>query len=674
MEKIGNGVFSITFGECEQFTATSFQYKPMDEDAFEELFTVTEPGFDEKDVEFKTSSRGITLTIPMTENEHIYGFGLQMKSLEQFGKKKTLRTNADPVSDTGDSHAPAPFYVSSGFNGKPYGIFVDSLRYVSFYCGSSKKVGSSDRQMTIEVPNVKGVKIYVFSGDTCDEICQKYILFSGGGCMPALSQLGVWYRADGKFNQNEVMNIAKSFKEDKIPVSVIGLEPGWHTHAYSCSYEFSPERYPDHKKLIDDLHEMGYDINLWEHLFVHPSSPIYEQLRDYSADYEVWGGLVPDFGDEKARKIFGDYHKEYLVESGINGFKLDECDGSDYTGGWSYPNHTVFPSGTDGEQMHAVLPLLYQQTILSTFNEKGLRTYGEVRAQHGLAAPYPFVLYSDLYDHKDFINGLLNMGTSGLLFSPEIREAVSVNDLYRRILTGIFSPKLEFNIWYMKNPPWFNFNGGDNNKDIKMQQSDEVKKVCKELMELRMKLVPYLYTAFFNYYKNGIHPFRALQLEYDDVREQKDVKNGYSMGECLLVYPLTENETEVSIYLPNGVYFDFFTNKKYIGGQTYTLNYQPQTIPVFVKEGSIIPMLLNTNCNLKNDVLEIVPYIYGNSAEGWLYEDDGNSYNFEKKDAYNIYTLTFEDDTLNIDKDDAYEDKKVIFQTYVKINGENSDE
>jgi len=83
----------------------------------------------------------------------------------------------------------------------------------------------------------------------------------------------------------------------------------------------------------------------------------------------------------------------------VAGYKLDECDNSDFTGNWSFPEISAFPSGADGEQMHCLFGLRYQDAIQSVFEKRQTRTYGLVRSSGALAAPYPYVLYSDLYDH-----------------------------------------------------------------------------------------------------------------------------------------------------------------------------------------------------------------------------------------------------------------------------------
>jgi alpha-D-xyloside xylohydrolase len=88
--------------------------------------------------------------------------------------------------------------------------------------------------------------------------------------------------------------------------------------------------------------------------------------------------------------------------------------------------------------MHNMLGLLYQSTLFSAFKKVNKRTLSQVRASGALASSYPFVLYSDLYNHKVFIRGVVNSGFSGLLWTPEVRHAQTAEDLIRRIETVVF--------------------------------------------------------------------------------------------------------------------------------------------------------------------------------------------------------------------------------------------
>ena len=265
-------------------------------------------------------------------------------------------------------------------------------------------------------------------------------------------------------DQNAVLALGKDLQQRSLPCDVLGLEPGWQTHAYSCSFAWDPQRFPHPAQFLKDAGSQGFKVNLWEHAFTHPTSPLFESLVPHAGDTAVWEGLVPDFAGAPARQIFGDYHGHNLIDAGVSGFKLDECDNSDFTGGWSFPEMSRFPSGLDGEQMHSIFGLRYQHTLLTQFQQRRQPTYSLVRSSGALAAPYPFALYSDLYDHRQFVRGIVNSGFSGLLWCPEIRDATSEEDLIRRLQTGVFSALAMVNAWYIQRPPWQQIDRDRNNR------------------------------------------------------------------------------------------------------------------------------------------------------------------------------------------------------------------
>ncbi|MCL1794415.1 MAG: DUF5110 domain-containing protein [Oscillospiraceae bacterium] len=651
IKKIYPGIYEFEFGERERFEPGRSMLEAPKADKLNALPDCGLP-IDISAMAGEVTERGALLSLPYANGEELYGFGLQSGKINQAGHKRLLKTNADARGNTGNSHSAVPFFVST----KGYGIILDTMRYTCFCCASSKPRKSRDGVITAEIAGTKGMHGYLFSGsgasglDPVADVCRRYVLFSGGGAMPPLWGLGVWYRAFGKFNENELLEAAKLLRDEKMPVSVFGLEPGWHSHAYSCTYKFDNGRYKDYKNTLKKLRGMNYRVNLWEHVFVHPDSDIYGPLEPYAADYEVWGGIVPDLSIVEAREIYGGYHGDYLLCEGVSGFKCDECDGSDFTGGWSYPDHAKFPSGMDGEQMHSMLPMYYQKTFYELYKERNMRTWGEVRAQYSYAAPYPFILYSDWYDHKDYISMVANMGFSGILYSPEIRTADSKADLYRRMLTGIFSPKLEMNIWFMPNPMWKNYNSEGNQKNEILPDSDELRDACRKFMDIRSSLVLYLYTAFYRYHTEGIAPVRALQMDYPECRgkENQGYVNGISFGDDIIAYPLTANQHEAKLYLPRGNWHCFFTGKKFEGGGEYILSYGMEQIPVFVREGAILPMLENAASVCEGGELKVTPAIYGEKAEGILYIDDFESYDF-KNGAYAVYRFKFENGKFTVE-------------------------
>ena len=656
MQQIAKGVWKLVLGEPEQMTPEHFRSFPIKTEAIDEVTISHSRAFTEEEIGWKKSRRGITVTLPMRTNEDIYGFGLQLQGFDQAGKRRYLKVNSDPVADTGEGHAPVPFYISTA----GYGLFVDTFRYTTFLMGTNTELGQSsgmtaenedheefseaaiyalkraeeERKVIIDIPSADGVTIYLFEGNIM-EVVQRYNLFSGGGCVPPMWGLGMWYRMYGGSSETEAKQFAEQFRKEKLPMDVLGLEPGWHSHSYSCTYRWS-KLFPNHDKMIQEMDENGYKLNLWEHVYVYPKAPFYEKLKDYSGDYEVWNGLVPNFATKEACELFEEHHREEFVKKGILGFKLDECDNSDFNpSNWAFPDSTEFPSGMDGEQMHLAIGTLYQNLIYRIFKGEDKRTYSQVRSSGALAAPLPFVLYSDLYDHKQFIRGMVNSGFSGLLWCPEVRDCVNGDDLLRRVQTVVFSAHALINSWRIPSPPWKQTNIEKNLAGEEMETAVYYTDQCRKLFELRMSLLPYLYSAFVEYANTGKPPIRALVMDYPQDENARMIDDEYLFGESMLVCPLTyEDGTKRSVYLPEGEWFDFFTKEQVSGGRTIEVEADYDRIPVYVKDGSLIPLAEPVQCVTKDTVFTMHAELFGDkAAEFSLYEDDYESFGYEKNQA-----------------------------------------
>lgn len=638
------GVWKFSLGKPEKITPVSTRHYPPAADALRELSAT---GGCPVVVTGDSSDRGYAVCVPLAPNELVYGLGLQLHSFMQRGLKKKLRVNADPEIDSGDSHAPVPFYVTT----RGYGVLIDSARYVTVYAGNKRRKGApplktetaqaatggdllpsaygrfrvgEPSEVMVEIPRAEGVDVYVFGGPTMREAVQRYNLFSGGGPLPPRWGLGFWYRCFGQFNQTEVRSMADELRSSRIPCDVLGLEPGWQSHAYSCSFVWS-EKFPQPEALLAGLHDANYRVNLWEHAFTHPTSPLHKPLFPLSGDYEVWDGLVPDFLLPETRRIFSEFHEREHVARGADGYKLDECDNSDFTRNWSFPELSRFPSGADGEQMHCLFGLRYQDTIQSAFDRRRTRTYGLVRNAHALAAPYPYVLYSDLYDHREFIRGLVNSGFSGLLWCPEVRDAKDAEDLLRRLQTVVFSPLAMINAWYIRNPPWKQVNQRQNNAGEFAPAWQTLEAECRRWIELRMRLVPYLYSAFAEYRERGTPPFRALVLDYPDDARVYTIDNEYMVGDRILVAPVVAGESRRDVYLPAGTWVDFWTGQRVAGGQKHSVEVPLDRIPVYVKDNSVLPLAQVSQHANDPGSRRITARIYGEgSLAATLIEDDGS--------------------------------------------------
>ncbi len=660
MEQVYPGVWKVTLGQPEALTPVGLRHHaPL---GGGEAAACPLPA---EAISGKATARGYVVTLPLAAEEQCYGLGLQLLSFNQRGLKKTLRVNSDPRADLGDSHAPVPFFAST----HGYGVLIDTARYATFYFGQATplaaaakaKKGDLAQQITgsaetmyashtvsaeghvyVEVPTAAGVDVYIFAGPTMVDAVARYNRFSGGGCLPPRWGLGVWYRPRLDYDETQTTALADAFHADGIPCDVMGLEPGWQTHTYSCTYVWS-DKFPDPRRLITAMQARGIHLNLWQHVFIHPDSPLYTPMLPYAGDFTVWGGIVPDLTIPAARHTFAAFQDQEHVALGVSGYKLDECDSSDYIKPqWSFPEIEQFPSGLDGEQYHSLLGLNYQETVNSIFRAHGKRTYNAVRSSHALAAPYPFVLYSDLYDHRDFLRGVVNMGFSGLLWCPEVRDAKSEEDLLRRIQAVVFSPQALINAWYIKNAPWKQWRTEDNNNDQFLADADALTATVRGLFELRMALVPYLYAAFARYAQSGTPPFRALVLDYPDDPETYAVDDAWLVGDRLLVAPVTAGQTTREVYLPHGTWQDFDTGAVYAGGQKHTLDVPVTKIPVFVKAGSILPLAHPTLHAADPAALNLTVRVYGDgSLPCTLFEDDPETYAFETG-AYNTAEIRWD--------------------------------
>lgn len=571
-----------TFGTPEELVPSKFC------DGFN--YTETDVSFPRERFSFKVTASGCIIEFPMEDDCQVFGFGLQLKQFNHTRRKLRLEVNSDPTTVNGESHAPVPFFVTN----KGYGMYFDTARYADFYCGrqlnpilTGKKAGSSDGGaagstdelyavrnenslvMSVKIPAAQGIDVYVFEGDTITEIVSQYNMLAGGGPDVPEWGLGLLYRCYYQWDSEKVKATADYFRNTNIPCDIIGLEPGWHTHAYSCTYKWSA-KYPDPDGFIKYLRDRGFHINLWEHAFTHPDCEFFNEIAPYAGNYMVWGGLVPDFATDGAKNIFSEYHRKNLVEHGIDGFKVDECDSSDYTGSWSFPLSSQFPSGLEGDQYHSLFGVLYAKTLLKALGEN--KTLSEIRQMGALAASYPFVLYSDLYDHKDFIRGVVNSGFSGILWSPEFRSAGSKDECIRRMQAIVFSVQCLVNAWNYDGIPWVIFDC-----------EDEV----RELIDLRYSLIPKLKAAFDEYRDHGKPPIRALVMDYTNDPASYNIDNEYLFCDDLLVAPIAAGTgDERDVYLPRASrWADFFTGEEIEVPENGVIHVNTKGIPVYKKIG-----------------------------------------------------------------------------------------
>lgn len=658
-EEKAPGVWSGTIGKAEYVTYMSYAGAPPKIEALKTMPAVEFPLDKEKLRGCVTGNRAIA-RVPLGDAEKLYGLGLQFQGMNRRGKVYHLRM--DHYSSGNEKlHAPVPFYISS----EGYGVFFNTPHYISIYAGVGNRHDSPNFPMpkdrntapdwdaqpasdAVEASVISdGMEVLVFAGPTPLDVVRRYNLYCGGGCLPPKWGFGFWHRMRTHANDEEVIKEVQDFQERDFPLDVIGLEPGWHSKAYPCTFEWDSGRFPEPDAFMDTMTKAGIHINLWENPYVSPEAEIYDAIKPYCGSHTVWLGLVPDYTLPEPRKILQDQHTKEHLDIGVSGYKIDEVDGYDF---WLWPDHAQFPSGTDAQQMRQTYGLQMQQLLMEIFRTKNKRTYGQVRASNAGASNYPFAIYTDHYDHRGFVSALVNCSFTGVLYTPEIRSARTPDEWLRRMQSVCFSPLVQLNGWADNTKPW---------------SFPEVEREVRSIIKLRMSMLPYFYTAFARYHFEGIPPIRAMVLEpgYDDKETitegkldaadnpyamalQKDVSDQYMFGDCLLVAPMFVGQKSREVILPKGNWYDFYTGRLAGGGEVITVNASRHKIPLYVKEGGIIPMIPEVNCISKMTPptpLEIRCYGKDTSSTR-LYDDDGETYDFENG-AYCWMDISVDKDT-----------------------------
>lgn len=649
-QKETSGVWTMSVGTPEKVNLLSELHITPKVDAIQRMGEADLP-ISEQDITTEVVDGKTYIRFPLKKDEKIFGLGLNFKTVEQRGRIMRLHVDHYGGTDDGRTHAPVPFFVSS----RGYGALINSARYIDVWCGTSVRKDSknppvvrdrnTDKQWAAQpysdnleflVP-AEGVEIVLFGGPTMLDVVRRFNLYNGGGVLPPKWGLGFWHRVPTLFSDKEVNEEVAEFEKRGFPLSVIGLEPGWMSRSYPCTYEWDVTRFPDPEGFVKGLNDKHIKTNVWINPYVSPDGELYEKIEPYTGSHTVWCGIVPDYSLPETKKIMTDHFKKHQLDKGVSGYKMDENDGFD---SWLWPDVAKFPSGNSAEQLRQIYGSLMQDVTTQMYRSANKRTYGLVRAANAGTTSYPYVIYNDYYNHRDFITALINSSFIGILWTPEVRSSGNAEEWLRRMQTVCFSPLAMLNAWADGTKPW---------------SFPEVEKAVQEVASLRTQLIPYLYTAFADYAFYGTPPVRAMNLESGyqakTTEEQgeldatknpyamavrREVKDQFMVGPSLLVAPLFAGEEERQVVLPQGKWYDFYTGK-YVGeGEVITVKPGLDKIPVYVKDGGIIPLWPKlTKVDAEKHPIEI--RYYGAKPSIYeLYDDDGETYDYEKGEYLRI--------------------------------------
>lgn len=645
---VAPGVWKTTIGKAEDLTllsAAGIQSKVTALAAMPEAaFPLNAQEIAASQWDWKTAVR-----LPLALDEDIYGLGVDFKSIRRTGT--TFQLHVDHWGGvTGRTHAPVPLYVST----RGYAVLFDSARYLKVSVGLGVRLAATEKPPVIDrttgkgwaaqprsdsieaLTNAPGMDVLVFAGPTPLDAVRRYNLYCGGGALPPKWGLGFLTRTPTRYSAEQALNEIAEFRRNGIPLDMLGLEPGWHDQAYPCSFEWDAKRFPDPTAFLAEVEKQHVRVNLWFNPYISPTAPLYQKLLPYAGTHLVWNGIVPDYSMPEARKIFSDHLRDKVVNlnpRAVGGFKIDEVDGYDR---YLWPDTARFPSGRDGEQLRQTYGVLVQRTVFDMFRQQNQRTLGQVRGTNAGASAFPFVIYNDNYAFDEYITALGNSGFAGVLWSPEVRGGKG-EDMLRRTQAVCFSPLALFNGWATNDKLWTHA---------------DVKDAIRSVIRLRMRLLPYFYTTFAQYHYEGTPVVRPMQLipgfQVGSSKETggsldatanpyaigkvTEVKDQYLLGDALLVAPIAPGEKSRAVVLPPGKWYDFHTGK--LAGENETITVTPDLaqIPVFVKDGSLVPMIEERQWSPAHDeVLPLEIRHYGEKpATLRLYDDDGETFDYEK--------------------------------------------
>ncbi|MBQ8717946.1 MAG: DUF5110 domain-containing protein [Clostridia bacterium] len=569
---------------------------------------------------FSVNGEGKTASFvrDVATEEHFFGLGNARG--DEFTTLDHRNTVYDLWMHDDNVHAIIPlWYSTSG-----YGVYLNNSHRGSV---SFKK----DYSLSVEGGEMN---FYFLYGPSFKTILTNWSELAGRMAMPPLYALGLTYRGYGQWNEDQLYEAIVSQLNAGIAIDIAGVEPGWQTATYPCSYAWSPQFTDDAKAFVQSMHDLGLHVNLWEHPYVSPQASIYNAIKEYSLtseqlgtrDWEgrsgkyAFGGIVPDLTMDEARELYWQIHDENLVSIGVDGYKIDETDS------WGASNSLslAFPGGLSSNAYHNLLGTLTVNLMHEKYrDEYDQRTFIFSRGNYSGMQRYATSAYTDYYGFDQFVMSVIAQSYSGTYYTPEIRDTSTKNDVsyMRRAQLMFLTPFAMSNEWATQ--------------ATVLDRSDAVIRCYTKYNQLHYSLIPYMYSLFWEQHNTGVGVTRALIMEFQDDPKVYDIDNQFMLGDALMVCPVSGNAriATVEIYLPAGEqWMDYNSGYVYEGGQTIKYGCSAATLPLFVRMGSIVPMghYGDNTADVVDTTLTLDIYPSAEKSTFLLYEDDGSSYDYTR--------------------------------------------
>lgn len=591
----------------------------------------------------KRESAGDSLIVrdlfKISQNEALYGLGqFRDNKLNLRGAKREL------IQFNTQSAVPV-VYSTAG-----WGMFWDNPSRTVFNDNETGMSFTSDCGTTLDY--------YLFAGNTLDELVSSYRELTGVAPMLPYWALGYHQSRNKYATQDEVLEIAKKMQQENIQMSSIFIDYFYWQKYGTGSHKFDENLFPNPEDMLKKLHN-DYDtkaiITVW---------PTFKKGTLHYDEFESKGmlldgtkaldGIVYDVFNPEARKLYWQQILP-LIKTGFDGWFLDGPE-PDLASSFLKANTFVGPAKT----VVNLYPLMHVQNFYNNLRElyPDKRPYILTRCAWASQQRTGSAIWSGdiptTFDElqKQVVAGLNFTATGIPYWTTDIGGYAGGNpadESYRELYTRWFE--------YGTFCPVFRSHGRRYPGDTKAPNElwafgDNVQKICTDYINLRYFLMPYIYTLTADVTHKNYTPMRLLAFDYQLDSNTLDCKDQFMYGSSMLVCPvLNAGITRRKVYLPAGNgWVDFWTGKKYNGGQTFTADAPKEKIPLFIKAGAIIPTYLD---NKKNNTLEnpIKIFIFkGENGYFELYKDDGKSYEYTKNNyAYIPFSWNDEANELVID-------------------------
>jgi alpha-glucosidase len=534
----------------------------------------------------------------------------------------------DPLYET------FPFFVGL-HSGLTYGLFFDNTHKSYFDFGAS-----TDEQMSWFGADAGDMNYYFFGAQSVAQIIEDYTWLTGRMEMPPLWSLGYQQCRWSYMSAGEVLDIAENFRKEKIPADVMYCDIDYMDN-YKI-FTWNKETFANPKSLLDRLKAMNFHLVtiVDPGIKVEPGYKQYDEgvAKNYFATYptgekyigSVWPGRChfPNFFSDDVRKWWGASFTA-LTEPGVEGFWNDMNEPAAW--GQNIPWMVKFGDYYMPEVRNVYGMEMARATFEGTKKLLGnKRPFVLTRAAYSGTQRYSAVWTGDnsAYDaHMLLGQRLVNsLGITGMSL-----VGVDIGGF-----TGDPTPELmvRWNSLGVYTPMFRNHAAKGTKYREPWRWGKENEAIIKKDIEQRYKLLPYIYSSYYQSHKTGIPVSRTLAINYtqDTTIYNEKYQNQFLFGDGIMVAPVESTKFNEDVYLPKGTWYRLSTGEKFEGAKTINVAAPLTDLPVFIKAGAIIPMQnVIQSTNEKGDGILELNVWYGTEANSFVYyEDDGSSYDYQK--------------------------------------------